>query len=204
MNSYPAMSVDNIDDMQHSHFEPEDAQTSHDADLFEDNDESDTGSFMDTLNQPPTSAVPVRLDIRARDEVVSEKCRFHEVDYLQTLRQTMYEQEEWINHIIHEAEVIRQEAQDNIEEQQHLAEEECERHIRDVNKKTRQWEVALKEQEQETHAQEARLRKNIAEEIARHEAEISARKDQELAEELARHEAEISVRKDQEVRRKND
>lgn len=70
MNSYPAMSVDNIDDMQHSHFEPEDAQTSHDADLFEDNDESDTGSFMDTLNQPPTSAVPVRLDKRARDEVV--------------------------------------------------------------------------------------------------------------------------------------
>ncbi|KAG1722611.1 hypothetical protein EDB19DRAFT_1916575 [Suillus lakei] len=145
------MSVDNIDDMQHSHFEPEDAQMSHDADLFEDNDESNTSSFMDTLNQPPTSVVPVQLDKRTRDEVVSKKCHLHEVNYSQTLCQTMYEQEEQINHIIHETEVICQEAQDNIEEQQRLAEEECERHIHGINEKTQQWEAALKEQEKLIH-----------------------------------------------------
>ncbi|KAG2335994.1 hypothetical protein BDR05DRAFT_1006272 [Suillus weaverae] len=49
------MSVDNVDvDMQHH--EPEDAQTSHDANLFdEDDDESSAGNFMDALSQPPVS-----------------------------------------------------------------------------------------------------------------------------------------------------
>ncbi|KAG1867697.1 hypothetical protein F4604DRAFT_1927480 [Suillus subluteus] len=177
------MSVDDDIDMQRPHLEPEDVQTSHDTDLFEDNednDESGAGNFMDALSQPPTSAV--RIDKRARDEAVSEKHRFHEVDYLQTLRQT-----------------IHQEAQDSIEEQQRLAEEERERHIRDINEKTQQWEVALKEREkQENHAQEAQL-KNVAEEMARHEAEISARKDKELTEELARREAELSVIKNEEL-----
>ncbi|KAG1875740.1 hypothetical protein F4604DRAFT_1924802 [Suillus subluteus] len=184
------MSVDNIDDidMQHPHLElePEDVQTSHDADLFddnEDNDESDAGNFMDALSQlPPGTA---RLEKRARDEVASEKCRFHEVDYSQTLRQTVYEQQERINHIVHETELKLKTALRSNDVLQ--------------KKSTWQWEVALKEREQETHAQEARLRKNIAEEIARHEAEISARKNQELAEELAQREAEISARKDQEL-----
>ena len=94
MNSYPAMSVDNVDvDMQRH--EPEDAQTSHDADLFnddDDDDESSAGNFMDALSQqppnqlptdappptpltqPPTDALRVRhtfrIDKRAREEVV--------------------------------------------------------------------------------------------------------------------------------------
>jgi hypothetical protein len=37
----------------------------------------------------------------------SEKRRFKEVDYSQTLRETVYEQEEQINKIICEAEVVR-------------------------------------------------------------------------------------------------
>ncbi|KAG1890845.1 hypothetical protein F4604DRAFT_1672841 [Suillus subluteus] len=198
MNSDSSMSVDNIDDidMQRPDVQPEDAQTSHDAGLFEDDeddDESGAGHFTDAVSQPPTtdavsqpstSAMP--NDKRARDEVVPEKRRFHEVDYSQTLRETVYKQQERINRIMHEKEVIRQEAQDRIEEQRRLAEEERERHICDVNEKTWQWEAALRERErekQETHTwqeqQEAQLRKNVAEELAWHEAKISARKDQE-------------------------
>ncbi|KAG1726499.1 uncharacterized protein EDB91DRAFT_1086736 [Suillus paluster] len=164
------MSVHNIDiDMQHPEFQPEDVQTSHDADLFGDDEDDDKGAgdFVDALSQPPTS-VP-RLNKRARDEVI--------------LRQTVYEQQERINNIIQETEVICQEAQDHIEELQCIAEEEHERHMRDFNE---QWEAALRERErekQEIHTwqeqQQALLRKNIAEELARHEAKISARKDQE-------------------------
>ncbi|KAG1846535.1 hypothetical protein F4604DRAFT_1936372 [Suillus subluteus] len=91
------MSVDNIDDidMQRPDVQPEDAQTSHDTGLFEDDeddDESGAGHFTDAVSQPPTtdavsqpstSAMP--NDKRARDEVVPEKCRFHDVDYSQTL-----------------------------------------------------------------------------------------------------------------------
>jgi hypothetical protein len=50
---------------------------------------------------------------------------------------------------------IHQEAQDRIEEQRRLAEEERERHMRDVNEKTRQWEAALKEREQERQVSSA-------------------------------------------------
>ncbi|KAG2363291.1 hypothetical protein BDR07DRAFT_1483892 [Suillus spraguei] len=115
------MSVDNIDiDMQCPKFQPEDVQTSYDADLFGDNEDDNQGAgdFMDALSQPPTSVV--RLDNWARDEVE-----------------------------IH----------------------------------------AWQEQQQPL------LRKNIAEELTRHEVKISARKDQELAEELARHNTELNTRK---------
>ncbi|KAG1724417.1 hypothetical protein EDB19DRAFT_1915557 [Suillus lakei] len=128
------MSVNNIDvDMQHPKFQQEDVQTSHDMDLFSDNEDNDKGAgdFMDALSQPPTS-LP-RLKKRAKDEVLSGKCRFHEVNYLQILRQTVYEQQEHLNNIIEETEVIHQEAQDHIEEQQHLAEEEHEHHTRNFN-----------------------------------------------------------------------
>lgn len=50
---------------------------------------------------------------------------------------------------------IRQEAQDRIEEQRCLAEEERERHMRDVNEKTQQWEAALKQREQERRVSSA-------------------------------------------------
>jgi hypothetical protein len=62
------MSVDNIDiDMQRPDTQAEDIQTSHDADLFEDDEDDDesAGNFMDALSQHP-----VRPDKRARDEVV--------------------------------------------------------------------------------------------------------------------------------------
>ncbi|KAG1753146.1 hypothetical protein EDD22DRAFT_957517 [Suillus occidentalis] len=223
------MSVDNVDVDMQCH-EPEDAQTSHDADLFDDdddNDESGAGNFMDALSQPPnqlpTDAPPptpltqpptdalrvrhtFRIDKRAREEVMGEKHRFHEVDFSESLRKTLYEQKEQIKQILEEREVIRQEAQDSLDEQQRLIEEERERHIRDVNKKTRQWEAALKEREkQEIHAREEQAKKNAAEEmvwredLARREAELRARKDKELAEELARCEAELSARKDKEL-----
>ncbi|KAG1718076.1 uncharacterized protein EDB91DRAFT_1090347 [Suillus paluster] len=150
------MSVNNIDiNMQHPEFQPEDVQTSHDADLFGDDEDDDKGAgdFVDALSQPPTS-VP-QLDRRARDEVISGKRHFCEVDYSQILCQTVYEQQEHINNIIQETEV--------------------------------QWEAALRERErekQEIHTwqeqQQALLRKNVAEELAWHEAKISARKDQEV------------------------
>ncbi|KAG2125769.1 hypothetical protein DEU56DRAFT_916384 [Suillus clintonianus] len=155
------------------------------------------------ISQPPTSVPRLeRLEKRAREEVISGKRRIQEVDYSQVLRQTVYEQQERINNIIEETEVIRREAQDHIEEQRRLAEEEHERHTRDFNER---WEKALRERErekQEIHIwqeqQQALLRKNVAEELARHEAKISAKKDQELAEELARHNADLDTRKNQE------
>ncbi|KIK32393.1 hypothetical protein CY34DRAFT_110980 [Suillus luteus UH-Slu-Lm8-n1] len=166
--NYPAMSVnDNVDMQRH---EPEDAQTSHDANLFnDDDDESGAGNFMDALSQLPTDALPptpptqpptdacrvqrmVRIDKRAREEVA--------------LCKTVYEQQEQIKQILEETEVIRQEAQDSLEEQQCLVEEERERHICDVNEQTRRWEVALKEWEkQEIHTQEEQAKKNTAEEM---------------------------------------
>ncbi|KAG1867181.1 hypothetical protein DFJ58DRAFT_723870 [Suillus subalutaceus] len=175
MDSCPVMNVDNTDiDMQHPKFQPEDVQTSHDADLFDDDedDDKDAGDSMDAVSQPPTS-VP-RVEKRARDEVISGKCRFREVDYSETLRQTVYEQQECINNTIEETEVIRREAQDHIEEQRRLAEEEREHHMRDFNEKTWQWEAALREREREKQLsatdtfkqQQALLRKNVAEELA--------------------------------------
>ncbi|KAG2358558.1 hypothetical protein BDR07DRAFT_1489309 [Suillus spraguei] len=204
MNYFPAISANNIDvDMQHPEFQQEDIQTSHDTHLFGDDEDNDKGpgDFMDVLSQPPTS-VP-RLEKRAREEVISGKRRIQEVDYSQVLRQTVYEQQECINNIIEETEVIHQEAQDHIEEQRRLAEEEHERRTRDFNER---WEKALREQErekQEIHTwqeqQQALLRKNVAEELAQHEAKISAKKDRELAEELARHNADLDTRKNQEL-----
>ncbi|KAG2339624.1 hypothetical protein BDR05DRAFT_950964 [Suillus weaverae] len=150
MDSHLSMSVDIDIDMQHPDIQPEDIQTSHNADLFkddedEDDDESSAGHFTDALTHPPTSiSQPPTMPIQ-----VSEKRRFHEGDYSETLQKTVYEQEERINNIKREMEAIRQEAQDRIEEQQRLAEEEHERHMHDVNEKTQQWEAALKEQEQE-------------------------------------------------------
>ncbi|KAG1735682.1 uncharacterized protein EDB91DRAFT_1083595 [Suillus paluster] len=165
------MSVNNIDiNMQHPEFQPEDVQTSHDADLFGDDEDNDKGAgdFVDALSQPPTS-VP-QLDKRARDEVISGKRRFREVDYSQILRQTVYEQQEHINNIIQETEVLKTTLRSN-----------------DVLQKKSQWEAALRERErekQEIHTwqeqQQALLRKNVAEELAWHEAKISARKDQEV------------------------
>ncbi|KAG1719950.1 uncharacterized protein EDB91DRAFT_1257275 [Suillus paluster] len=102
-----------------------------------------------------------------------------------------------------ETEVIHQEAQDHFEEQQYLAEEEHEHHMCDFNE---QWEAALREREQEKQEihtwqeqQQALLRKNVAKELAWHEAKISARKDQELTEELARHNTDLNTRKNQEL-----
>ncbi|KAG1812803.1 uncharacterized protein BJ212DRAFT_1482873 [Suillus subaureus] len=112
------MSVNNIDvDMQHPEFQQEDIQTSHDTDLFGDDEDNDNGAgnFMDALSQPPAS-VP-QLEKRARDEVISGKHCFREVNYSQILHQTVYEQQERINNIIEETEVIHREAQDHIEEQ---------------------------------------------------------------------------------------
>ncbi|KAG1859694.1 hypothetical protein F4604DRAFT_1930673 [Suillus subluteus] len=201
------MNVDNTDiDMQHPEFQPEDVQTSHEVDLFNDDEDNDkdAGDSMDAVSQHPTSVL--RVEKRARDEVISGKCCFREVDYLETLRQTVYEQQEHINNIMEETEVIRREAQDHIEEQCRLAEEERERHMRDFNEKTRQWEAALKEQEREKQdihtwqeQQQALLRKNVSEELARHEAKISARKDQELTEELAQHNTDLNARKNLEL-----
>ncbi|KAG1836843.1 hypothetical protein F4604DRAFT_1942829 [Suillus subluteus] len=116
MDSCPVMNVDNTDiDMQHPKFQPEDIQTSHDADLFNDDEDNDkdAGDSMDAVSQPPTS-VP-RVEKRARDEVISGKRRFCEVNYLETLSQTVYEQQEHTNNIMEETEVIRREAQDHIE-----------------------------------------------------------------------------------------
>jgi hypothetical protein len=97
----------------------------------------------------------------------SEKCRFKEVDYSQTLRETVYEQEEQINKIIREAEVVRtrdsvdvhcwllvigqarQKAQEHIQEQHRLSVAERERHMRDISEKTQQWEAALREREKQ-------------------------------------------------------
>ncbi|KAG2053388.1 hypothetical protein BDR06DRAFT_1008780 [Suillus hirtellus] len=118
MNYSPTISANNIDvDMQHPEFQQEDIQTSHDTDLFGDDEDDDKGpgDFMDVLSQPPTSVL--RLEKRAREEVISGKRRIQEVDYSQVLRQTVYEQQECINNIIEETEVIRREAQDHIEEQ---------------------------------------------------------------------------------------
>ncbi|KAG2364888.1 hypothetical protein BDR07DRAFT_1482050 [Suillus spraguei] len=173
------MSVDNIDiDMQCPKFQPEDVQTSYDGDLFGDNEDDNQGAgdFMDALSQPPTSVV--RLDNWARDEVMSGKCRFHEVNYSQTLCQTVYEQQEHINNIIQETEVLKTTLRSN-----------------DILHKM--------SEKQEIHAwqeqQQPLLRKNIAEELTWHEVKISARKDQELAEELARHNTELNTRKNQEL-----
>ncbi|KAG2355485.1 hypothetical protein BDR07DRAFT_1493178 [Suillus spraguei] len=151
--------------MQHPEFQQEDVQTSHDADLFGDDEDDDKGpgDFMDVLSQPPTS-VP-RLEKRAREEVISGKHR--------------------------------------IQGSRLFAEEEHERHTRDFNER---WEKALRERErekQEIHTwqeqQQALLRKNVAEELAQHEAKISSKKDRELAEELARHNADLDTRKNQEL-----
>jgi hypothetical protein len=81
MDSHLSMSVDNIDiDMQHPDIQPEDVQTSHDADLFKDDEDKDdnesgAGHFTDALTHPPTSisqppTSAMRIDKRARDEVV--------------------------------------------------------------------------------------------------------------------------------------
>ncbi|KAG2739433.1 hypothetical protein P692DRAFT_20755900 [Suillus brevipes Sb2] len=183
--------------MQHPDIQPEDVQTSHDADLFkddedEDDDESGAGHFTDALTHPPTSisqpptsisqppTSAMRIDKRTRDEVVSEKRRFHEVDYSETLRKTVYEQEERINNIKRETEAR-------------------ERHMHDVNEKTRQWEAAMKEREQERQRwgrttdqanandvmqleERTEEHRRLAEELARRDAELSARKNQELQE----------------------
>ncbi|KAG2053389.1 hypothetical protein BDR06DRAFT_1008781 [Suillus hirtellus] len=76
--------------------------------------------------------------------------------------------------------------------------------MRDFNER---WEKARRERErekQEIHTwqeqQQALLRKNVAEELAQHEAKISAKKDRELAEELARHNADLDTRKNQELK----
>ncbi|KAG2034926.1 hypothetical protein BDR03DRAFT_984002 [Suillus americanus] len=183
MNHSPAMSAKNIDvDMQHPKFQQEDVQTSHDADLFggnEDNEDDDKGpgNFMDVLSQPPTS-VP-RLEKRAREEVV--------------LRQTVYEQQEHINNIIEETEVVRtgsslwqihQEAQDHIEEQQRLAEEEHEHHTRNFNER---WEKALRKREREKQKKsrggEERLSTGIANDVKQleeHKRAIFAEMEQRL------------------------
>lgn len=67
MDSCPTMSINNFDiDMHH---EPEDVQMSHDADLFDDDEDNDKVAG----NQPPTtvpSTSVLRLNKRARDKVV--------------------------------------------------------------------------------------------------------------------------------------
>ncbi|KAG1762221.1 hypothetical protein EDD22DRAFT_847212 [Suillus occidentalis] len=118
------MSVDNVDVDMQCH-EPEDTQTSHDADLFDDNDDNDesgASNFMDALSQPPNqlptdappptplTQPPTDALRRAREEVMGEKHRFHEVDFSESLRKTLYEQKEQIKQILEEREVICQEA----------------------------------------------------------------------------------------------
>ncbi|KAG1868933.1 hypothetical protein DFJ58DRAFT_837771 [Suillus subalutaceus] len=122
------MNVDNTDiNMQHLEFQPEDVQTSHDADLFSDDEDNDkdAGDSMDALSQPPTSVL-----------------------YAEKLKTTL--------------------------------------RSNNVLQKKSQWEATPREQEREKQdihtwqeQQQALLRKNVAEELARHEAMISARKDQE-------------------------
>jgi hypothetical protein len=72
MDSYP-MTVDSVDRTHTPRpgTAPEDVQTSHDAGLFdeEDDHEDSAGNFVDALSQPSVCAV--RPDKRVRDEVVS-------------------------------------------------------------------------------------------------------------------------------------
>jgi len=44
---------------------------------------------------------------------------------------------------------VRRQAQEHIQEQYHLAAAERERHMHDVSEKTRQWEAALREREEQ-------------------------------------------------------
>ncbi|KAG1726854.1 hypothetical protein EDB19DRAFT_1914474 [Suillus lakei] len=162
------------------HHEPEDAQTSHDADLFDDDDDDDesgAGNFMDALSQPPNQLPTDALPPTPLTQPPTDALRVRH-----TFRIDKRAREE----------VIRQEAQDSLDEQRRLIEEERERHIRDVNEKTRQWEAALKEREkQEIHAREEQAKKNAAEEmVEEREKVIAAEMEQRLQLEIEKLRAE--------------
>ncbi|KAG2108812.1 hypothetical protein DEU56DRAFT_920449 [Suillus clintonianus] len=211
MNYSPAISANNIDvDMQHPEFQQEDVQMSHDADLFGDDEDDDKGpgDFMDVLSQPPT---PVYRDSKKgegrgggpeRKWYISGKRRIQEVDYSQRKLKWYAREAHWgytADHTGRYAEKLKTTLRSN----DVLQKKSMSATHADFNER---WEKALRERErekQEIHTwqeqQQALLRKNVAEELAQHEAKISAKKDRELAEELARHNADLDTRKNQEL-----
>ncbi|KAG1789904.1 uncharacterized protein HD556DRAFT_1446692 [Suillus plorans] len=144
------MSVDDTN-TQCPRIGPEDVQTSHDAELFDDNDndndngcESGTGNFLDALSQPSASEArpstsearpstsearpstsAVRLEKRVRNELASENVAFQEErinKIMEEGRMAHQQVEERLQEQEHHAEVVRQQAEKYIQEQHRLAE----------------------------------------------------------------------------------
>ncbi|KAG2046308.1 hypothetical protein BDR06DRAFT_1014847 [Suillus hirtellus] len=141
------------------HIEQEKIQTASDTDLFDDDDmedaESQTRSQFDTpkyvvsqeasamdlddaTSQPPTrTALPDKREKRVADSVLPDKRRIKEVDYSETLCETVYSQKELIHNM--QTQVEKQKIE----------------HEQNMNEMKRQWETTLRErQEQLAKAQE--------------------------------------------------
>ncbi|KAG2739038.1 hypothetical protein P692DRAFT_20756977 [Suillus brevipes Sb2] len=196
--------------------EKEDIQTSHDANLFDDDDDE-----MEDVHQPAFSQTTTRmdkreasqmdlddakgqpstdLDTRERVKTVSDKRRIKEVDYSLELREMVYSQTEQINNMKLEMEKGAQ----NLKNE----------HMRNIEVMKQQWEAQQEAQrtiELERQASRAELEDHLrrsreAVSHANHEAvEASVQKiledgRKQFEQELAQREDEFSRKKEEEFR----
>ncbi|KAG1723514.1 hypothetical protein EDB19DRAFT_1916073 [Suillus lakei] len=90
------------------------------------------GTSQMDLDQPPTRTAPLeKREKRVTNPVLPDKRRIKEVDYSETLHDTVYRQEELINNMKMEVEKQRGE------------------HVHDINELKRQWETTLREREEQ-------------------------------------------------------
>ncbi|KAG1896158.1 uncharacterized protein F5891DRAFT_1193391 [Suillus fuscotomentosus] len=182
----------------HVHIEQENIQTASDMDLFDDDDMEDTESqtrsqfdtpkyvvlqeasamdLDDATSQPPTrTALPDKREKRVADSVLPNKRRIKEVDYSETLRETVYSQKELIHNM--QTQVEKQKIE----------------HEQNMNEMKQQWETTLRErQEQLAKAQEEI---ELAQEQVQREAE--------LCEKLAQHEEELKRKTNEEAEKESE
>ncbi|KAG2336322.1 hypothetical protein BDR05DRAFT_1005983 [Suillus weaverae] len=176
------MNVDNVDvDMQRH--EPEDAQTSHDADLFDEDDDDERGAdnFMDALSQSPSQLLTDALPHTPPTQPPTDALRVRQEEHERHIHNVNENTRQWEAAL---KEWEKQEIQAWEEQAKKNAAEEM------------VWHEALAQREAELST---RKDKELAEELAQRKVELSTRKDKELAEELARCEEELSARKHNEL-----
>ncbi|KAG2063183.1 hypothetical protein BDR04DRAFT_1164137 [Suillus decipiens] len=163
-------------------FEKENGQTACNMDLFdEDDDMEDTesqtqsgkrGTSQMDLDQPPTRTAPLdKREKRGTDPVLPDKRRIKEVDYSETLRSTVYRQEELISNMKIEVEKQREE------------------HVYNMNEMKKQWETTLREK---LAQREEELKRKTNEEFQERNNAILAEMEQRFQQE-AEKESELAM-----------
>ncbi|KAG2108146.1 hypothetical protein BD769DRAFT_1675405 [Suillus cothurnatus] len=183
-----------------SRLEQEDVQTSHDANLFDD-DMEDYAAFQTPIQSDhmewdltgmtrmdkreasrmdldnATGHPPTESDKRERLKTVSDKRRIKEVDYSVELRETVYSQTEQINKMRYEMEKVHRGS--NLQQQ----------HMHNMEEMRKQWEAAQRERE-------AQLTKEFEASRAEHQQQLEDRiRSREAASHANREAVETSMQK---------